>query len=227
MILYQRMLNGVCLNQWTSDFADANYTEPWWGPASIAAISAAAASYSGIPAGATTAVTLMANTAGSAGNVSLSIDGTSSLTTLVTNWNAANPNNQITLMGDGTQVPNAGLIALSDGVDAVAAVPIYTITQTDITIQYNQQQAVEKAIQNQSMGATIIANVAALNESKLASGAMTQATFTILLADQNVLNIERLLWNGSLVTAKALIQAANLSAYYTSDEVSSILVLFP
>lgn len=105
MILYQRMLNGVCLNQWTSDFADANYTEPWWGPASIAAISAAAASYSGIPAGATTAVTLTANTTGSAGNVSLSIDGTSSLTTLVTNWNAANPNNQITLMGDGTQVP--------------------------------------------------------------------------------------------------------------------------
>lgn len=227
MIRYQRMLNGVCLNTWTSDFADASYTEPGWGDAEKAAVPAIAASYSGAPAGTSTSITILANVAGNDGNISFSADGTSSLTTLVGNWNATNPNNLITLNGDGTQIPSLGSIVLTGGANAIAAVIGYAIVQTDITAQLAQQQAVATALRNQSTGAMIIANVAALNESKLASGAMTPQTFTALLADQNVLNIERLLWNGSLVTAKALINSADLSAYYTSDEKASIVALFP
>src|SRR5271165_1995651 len=73
----------------------------------------------------------------------------------------------------------------------------YMITSTDVTSQVTQQAAVQQALANQTVGATIIANVAALNESKLQAGTMTMLQFTAMLADQNYLNIERLLWNGS------------------------------
>jgi hypothetical protein len=102
-----------------------------------------------------------------------------------------------------------------------------TLQRTDVSAQATKDQLVAQSLKNQSIGASIIANVAATNEMKLAANTMSQQTFTALLADQNVLNIERLLWNGSLVTAKALIQATDLSAYYTSDEIATILALFP
>lgn len=210
-------------NAWIAQGTSAG----WWGSPAINAASAVAASYSGTPAGATTAITITATTAGSLGNIALSFDGVSSLTTMIANWNTANPSNQLSLTGDASQIPQAATVTLTGGSDAVAASAGYVIAQTDITAQYAQQQAVQTALQNQSVGATIIANVAALNESLLAAGTMTQATFATYLADQNVLNIERLLWNGSLVTAKALIQSTNLSAYYTADQVNTILALFP
>lgn len=84
----------------------------------------------------------------------------------------------------------------------------------------------QKALNNQGLGAQVIARVAAVNESKLAAGSMTQQQFTALLADQNMANIERLLWNGSLVTAKAMISALD-NTYYSSDEISSILAMLP
>lgn len=103
----------------------------------------------------------------------------------------------------------------------------YSIAKTDATADYNFRQSVLAAIKNQNTGSFIIATVSAINESKLAAGTMTMQTFQALLADQNVANIERSCWNGSLVTAKALIQTTNLSAYYTQDEINKILALFP
>lgn len=102
----------------------------------------------------------------------------------------------------------------------------YSVSQTDITAQWTLDQATQAALQNQNKGATVIARVAAINESKLAAATMSQQTFSALLQDTNVLNIERLLWNGSLVTAKALIQSTDLSAYYTPAEIASILAMF-
>ena len=215
MMQYQRVVDGVVTNQWTSDFAGADYTENGWGSAT-----ANAASFTGSQGG--TSVTVTANNTGYAGNVQITVDGTETLSAAINAWNTANPSNTVSLTsGDGTQVFTAP-ITLSGGTSVD-----YTIVATDITAQVTRAAAVQVALTNQSKGAIIIANVSALNESKLQAGTMTQQTFTALLADQNLLNIERLLWNGSLVTAKALTQAANLSAYYTTDEVNSIIALFP
>ena len=64
------------------------------------------AGFTGLVAGMTTPVTIGADHAGTIGNaVVLAGDGTSSINTLIANWNAANPSNDITLTsGDGTQV---------------------------------------------------------------------------------------------------------------------------
>lgn len=205
-------------NAWISEGTSGN----WWGLPATAAIPA---SYSGVPAGCSTLISISANTPGATGNVSISFNGTSELSAIVASFNSANPSNQITLTGDSSQVPRSGSISLVNGANAVAAG--YTIAQSDVTAQYALQQATVQALKNQSIGATIVATVAATNESKLAAQTMSEQTFTTLLADQNVANIERLLWNGSLVTAKSLIQSSNLSAYYTSDEIASILAMFP
>jgi len=105
----------------------------------------------------------------------------------------------------------------------------YTITSTDITAQIAMQQAVAKAMSDQDTGARIVANVAAINEQMLGAGTMTQGQFNALLADSTISNIERLLWNGSLVTAKALINAnlSDLEQYYSTDQINQILALFP
>lgn len=214
MIRYQRMLNGVCLNTWTSDFADASYTEPGWG-------NSAASSYSGTPSGSDGPITITANTSGSAGNISLTLDGTSTLATLITNWNTANPSNQLTLtLGDGAQTLPAGSLALTGGQDLP-----YTIVSTDITALLANQAAVAKGLQCQQFGATVIAQVYAYNEANLTSGALTSAQFTAMLADTTLSNIERLLWNGSLNTALALITSysTTLQTYFSSAQVTAIV----
>jgi hypothetical protein len=64
-------------------------------------------------------VTVTANTAGAAGNVSLQADGSETIAELIAAWNTANPSNQLTAgAGDKTQVPAAGSLALSGGADA-------------------------------------------------------------------------------------------------------------
>jgi hypothetical protein len=71
-------------------------------------------------------VTITANNPGSAGNsVVLPGDGTSSINTLISNWNTANPSNQVTLTsGNGTQVPDAGTYASFSGTILGTSTPV-------------------------------------------------------------------------------------------------------
>jgi hypothetical protein len=75
------------------------------------------AHFTGVVSGVSTSVTITANTIGSIGNGATLIgNGTSNISTLITGWNTANPSNQITLTaGDGTQIPNGGLVATFSG----------------------------------------------------------------------------------------------------------------
>jgi hypothetical protein len=84
------------------------------------------ASFTGLIAGMTTSVTITANTIGTVGNsVVLDADGTSSISTLITAWNTANPSNTITLTsGDGTQIPSAGTYAMYSGTPTGATTPV-------------------------------------------------------------------------------------------------------
>lgn len=220
--------NSLTGGSWGGTFPDSTTANTWiaqceagglWGNPPV---SAATAGYSGTPDGALTSIVITANNSGSAGNVMLSLDGTSTISGLIATWNTANPSNQLTLTsGDGTQIPNSGYIYLLNGQNAQAG---YVVTSTDVTAQANLQASIAKGLQCQTFGATIIAQVYAYNEANLGSGALTSGQFTAMLADTTIANIERLLSNGSLSTALSLINSytATLETYFSSAQVSAI-----
>lgn len=82
---------------------------------------AVAASFTGQVAGMTTDVTIDADVAGEDGNdVVLQFDGSDDIDTVILAWNTANPGNEVTLTGDGSQIPDNGEeITLTGGADAV------------------------------------------------------------------------------------------------------------
>jgi hypothetical protein len=60
-----------------------------------------------------------------------------------------------------------------------------------------------------------MAEIRALNESKV----LTAAQFEILISDVNLERIERLLWNGSFKTAKALITMYSGLGFTETDKI--------
>lgn len=92
------------------------------------------ASFSGIPAGASTTVTLTANNPGSAGNsIALVFNGSTTIAAAVAAWNIANPTNQVTLtFGVGTQTPTSQTVTLS-GLDKAGLRPLVLGTFADGT----------------------------------------------------------------------------------------------
>ncbi len=68
----------------------------------------------------TTAFVIDADTAGAAGNITLTGDGTKTIAVLISDWNTAHPSNTVTLAsGTGSQIPaNTEVIELTGGADA-------------------------------------------------------------------------------------------------------------
>jgi len=98
-------------------------------------VAAVPASFSGQVAGMTTDVTLTAVTAGTVGNsIALTGDGTSSISSLISAWNIANPSNQVGLTsGDGTQIPSlSAVIQLANGANAITGINTTNIVVGDI-----------------------------------------------------------------------------------------------
>lgn len=77
---------------------------------------------------------------------------------------------------------------------------------------------IKEALNAQELGAKIIAEVYAINE----RNQISNEKFSNLLNDSNIARIERLLWSGSLKTAKALISLLD-DTYFTAEEKQSIL----
>lgn len=96
----------------------------------------------------------------------------------------------------------------------------YTIVQTDITAQVAQAALVDLGLKCQNFGAQVIAQIFAVNE---ASGINSSQLLTIM-ADPTLAIIERLLWNGSIKTARAQIAAYSGSAF-TGGQINAILAL--
>ena len=94
----------------------------------------------------------------------------------------------------------------------------YTIEQVDVTAQVNQENLLQEGRKRQELGAEVIAKVYSINEAKNISA----ETFAALIADSNIERIERMLWTGSLKTAKLMIQALD-NTYFTNEEKQSIL----
>lgn len=94
----------------------------------------------------------------------------------------------------------------------------YTIEVTDCTEEVQKERLVQEGIKRQNLGAQIIAKVFSINESK----ELTIEQFNAIMSDSTLERIERLLWTGSLRTAKLLIQSLD-TIYYTTDEKNQIL----
>lgn len=98
----------------------------------------------------------------------------------------------------------------------------YSITQEDITEQVEKENAIKLALQAQEKGARIIGRVWAINESKN----LSPEDFGAIINDETLARIERLLWSGSLKTAKILVQTSpNLTDYFTQDEIDEIVAM--
>lgn len=81
-------------------------------------VAATFAQFSGQVAGMTTNVTIDADVAGAAGNITLIADSIADVDALIATWNGANPANAVTLSaGDGSQVPTANIV-LAGGTNA-------------------------------------------------------------------------------------------------------------
>ncbi len=93
-----------------------------------------------------------------------------------------------------------------------------TYTVQDITEQVQAENLLKEGLKRQELGAKIVARVWAINESKQISAEQFQA----LITDQNLERIERLLWTGSLRTAKSLILSLD-NTYFTEQEKQQIL----
>jgi hypothetical protein len=79
--------------------------------------------FTGQVAGMATNVSIAANNPGTAGNISLSFDGSTTIAAAITAWNSANPNNNVTLTsGDNSQTPDNGTsIPLAGGSNSSGA----------------------------------------------------------------------------------------------------------
>jgi len=97
----------------------------------------------------------------------------------------------------------------------------YTVEQIDVSQQAALAKARQESILAIDLGMTVVAEIRALNKSKILAGTMTPQQFTALLQDQTAAAIERALWTGSFSTAKALV--LSFAGYYTDAEKQVIL----
>jgi len=95
---------------------------------------------------------------------------------------------------------------------------------TDITLELNAQSRFERGKARQDFGASIIAQVYGINEEKIAAGTFDSAALQALLTNATLAQIERFLFNGSISTAKVLIQSLD-NTFYTAGEKSFIIGL--
>lgn len=94
----------------------------------------------------------------------------------------------------------------------------FEVVEEDITIELAKNQLIADGLARQSLGSQIIAKVYSINESK----GLSAQDFSTMISDVNLERIERLLWTGSLRTAKMMIQALD-DTYFSSQEKLEIL----
>jgi len=101
-------------------------------------VPAVAAQFIGQVAGMTTDVTIDADVAGIAGNVTLIADSITDIDGLIAAWNLANVGNELTLSaGIGTQIPTAD-IDLAGGADLIPEVPASNPTYDAAVLAFSQ-----------------------------------------------------------------------------------------
>ncbi len=131
------------------------------------------------------------------------------------------PDGVICLAPEGADADDGSCIDLfeegTEGVYATINAPLKAAKDAAKAAAVTSMLAVQKGLAAQSFGRTLIAKVYALNEAKAAAGLLTAESFQVVLADETLKMIERLLINGSLKTAKTLIQGMG-NTFFSSGE---------
>jgi len=126
---------------------------------------AVASQFTGQVAGMTTNVTIDADVAGIAGDITLVQDG-SDIDALITAWNGANIGNTVTLsLGDGSQIPTANIV-LAGGADGI---------DTDIATAQAEMGSEEMSESTRNALEHALTDKAAANEFKASYDAMVAA----------------------------------------------------
>lgn len=137
-------------------------------------ITALAASFTGTIGGMATSVTITAVTPGLAGNVLLPIDGVSSVSTLIANWNTANPSNMLGLTsGDGTQIPTGGSFILTGGLNGATAMNTSSVQVGDYILIGSNFNVLNQGIWqiiSVSANSVAISNLGGVNEGPIVLG---------------------------------------------------------
>lgn len=100
----------------------------------------------------------------------------------------------------------------------------FTVTLIDISLQVLKEERALKGKKNQDFGASVIAQVYGINQAKILDGTFDNTTLQALLTNATLAQVERFLFNGSIETAKALIQTLD-NTFYTNDEKAFIIGL--
>lgn len=100
--------------------------------------------------------------------------------------------------------------------------PQFTTEKVDITAQKAKEAAIAYGLEAQDTGKKVIAIVTAINDAKFEAGTLTEAQFQDMLANQTLSNIERLLKQGSLKTAKILINSLD-NTFFSAAEKESVV----
>lgn len=96
----------------------------------------------------------------------------------------------------------------------------FSIEIIDITQEEIKRQIEQDGLKRQQIGSQIMAKVFRINTQKN----LSIEQFELLMNDIQMARLERLIWNGSLGTAKLLIQNMN-NTFFTNDEKNEILEL--
>ncbi len=113
---------------------------------------------------------------------------------------------------------NGNLLVPAVPPDIIQVPANFTVEITDVTAEYAEKTAVALAKARRQAGEGVMDKVFAINMSKNLSPQQFQA----LLQNPTLGAVERLLKNGSLATAKALIESMD-ETYYTGPEKASII----
>jgi hypothetical protein len=127
-------------------------------------------------------------------------------------------------ISEGLETINAADTRIVDSITEYKFLAEYSIIQEDATAEYESARAYEETSEAIALGVTIITKVGTLNKKKLKNAEWDAAKFNSLLVNPTMANIERACWNGSLKTAKALIQSLD-NTYYTESEKAEIIAL--
>lgn len=111
------------------------------------------------------------------------------------------------------------LIAENSTPEKWGEVGSYTIDIVDTTAEVAAKEKLAFALKAQAFGSEMIAFIYTINEGK----GLSLEQFQLLMADPTLALIERLLKNGALETAIAVIQSEPVAAYYSAEEIAAVV----
>lgn len=98
----------------------------------------------------------------------------------------------------------------------------YEIEIIDVEAEYEDLKRIQYGLAAQNFGMLILAKVQAINEKKIEQDLLTAEQFGLILSDETMARIERCLQNGSLKTAKSLINSLS-TIFFSAEDKAKII----